>query len=186
MRKPLPHPMSNNRANTTVQRVAQAERVILHGLRCIRGTQRVATECERHVGHRTSASTLDHYNLDGEQPFVGLSRKVVLLRRQALSVKADQGSGTIAGMSAGSGCRLCSYAQGTYCSSFTPILYCNRLVAAAVMAVTPVRRVGSGSGSKRLVCMPGSVWPAACAAASFAGSMAPSRKYTTGIGSGLP
>ncbi len=185
MRKPLPHPVSNNRANTTVQRVAQAERVTLHGLRCIRGTQRVATERERHVGHRTSASTLDHYNLDGEQPFVGLSREVVLLRRQALSVKADQGSGTLLGCLQGVDAD-CSYAQGTCCSSFMPILYCNRLVAAAVMAVTPVRRVGSGSGSKRLVCMPGSVWPAACAAASFAGSMAPSRKYTTGIGSGLP
>lgn len=49
-------------------------------------------------------------------------------------------------------------------------------MATAVMAVTPVASVGSGSGWKRLVCGPGSSWPAAWAAASWAGLAAPRPK----------
>ena len=39
--------------------------------------------------------------------------------------------------------------------------FCSRAIAAEDIAVTPVRNVGSGSGSKRLLCGPGSNLPAA-------------------------
>lgn len=54
--------------------------------------------------------------------------------------------------------------------------YCSSEIATLVIAVTPVRMVGSGSGSKWLVCGPGSSFPAACAAANFNGSIAPRMK----------
>src|SRR3984885_6308039 len=58
---------------------------------------------------------------------------------------------------------------------FAPVRYCNSERATAVRLFTPVARVGSGSGSKRLVCTPGSSLPAALAAANFSGYMAPSQ-----------
>ena len=60
------------------------------------------------------------------------------------------------------------------------ISYCNKEMATEVMAVTPVSRVGSGRGSKRLVWGPGRSWPCAAAAANFVGSMAPRREVHDG------
>ena len=59
------------------------------------------------------------------------------------------------------------------------LAYCSSDIATLVMAVTPVRSVGWGSGSKRLVCGPGSSLPSAFAAASFAGSMPVTREASS-------
>ena len=48
--------------------------------------------------------------------------------------------------------------------------YCRNAKAASVMAVTPVRRVGSGSGAKKGECGEGSATPVRSLLATFAGS----------------
>ena len=49
------------------------------------------------------------------------------------------------------------------------------------IAVTPVRRVGSGTGANRLECSDGSGAPVARLYASRYGAVAPPRKRTVGI-----
>lgn len=52
---------------------------------------------------------------------------------------------------------------------------------AVVIALIPVRRVGSGSGSNKLECSEGSVLPDFLAASTRAGSTAPSQNMKAGI-----
>src|SRR6266705_3205561 len=52
---------------------------------------------------------------------------------------------------------------------------------AAVIALTPVRRVGSGSGSNRLECSDGSGLPDFRLASTLDGSIAPSQNMKDGI-----
>ena len=59
--------------------------------------------------------------------------------------------------------------------------YCSSAIAASVMAVTPVRRVGSGDGAKNGECAEGSATPVRSLSATFAGSYAPSQKMTAGM-----
>jgi hypothetical protein len=59
--------------------------------------------------------------------------------------------------------------------------HCNRAIAASVIAVIPVRRVGSGNGAKNGECGEGSATPVRSLSTTFAGSYAPSQKITAGI-----
>src|SRR5258708_5261377 len=64
--------------------------------------------------------------------------------------------------------------------SFLVHYLCSNSVAAPVMAFTPVRIAGSGSGANSLECGPGSRVPFSCASFHLAGSGAPSQNIVIG------